>query len=201
MNRTPRYVSRTGRDGTTAGNFKIAVRYLRHNSSVLIGGIGMSPSSGLSRILQVLNKQQSTSPGKIRDTQKLDTSVDRKFPNDHDYASIFRKVTGRELSHSSSAKLYLLCRIYFTSNAVQTEAQYFMELGIQDINTSNEFVIQATPATRFRRPTDGTHWSARDHFFDKATAFRISATRSEKYYSHTNKSGGKIKTLGAKIFQ
>ena len=82
VNRTRRHEIRTDRDGTTPGNFDIAVRSPRHNSPVLIGGIGVYPASGHSGILQDLNKLKSTSPEKIRDTQKLDTSVDRSFPDD-----------------------------------------------------------------------------------------------------------------------
>ena len=82
VNRTPRHEIRKDRDGTTPGDFDIAVRSTRHNSLVLIGGISVYPAGGNSGILQVLNKLKSTSPDKIRDTQKLDTSVDRNLPND-----------------------------------------------------------------------------------------------------------------------
>ena len=114
----------------------------------------------------------------------MDTSVDRNLPDDQDSAYIFSKVIGCELSHGSSADFYLRYQMNFESNAVQTKAPQFMELGIPAVNTSNDFGIQVTPDTRTRSPMDGSHWSASDHIFGEATAVRISAARSEQKYSY-----------------
>ena len=65
----------------------------------------MSPDNGHSGSLQVFNKRQSTVSDKTGDTPKLDTSVDRKFPENWDSTSIFSKLIGRELTHGSSADL------------------------------------------------------------------------------------------------
>ena len=73
----------------------------------------MYPASGNSRSLQVFNKQQSNISDKIGDTQRLDTYVDKKLPNDQD-----SEVIGPELSHGSSTDLYLLCRMDFASDFV-----------------------------------------------------------------------------------
>ena len=115
---TPRHISRTDRDSNTPGDTPQTVRSPRDNSPVLIGGIGVSPASGHSGILQVFNKPQSTVSDKIRDTQKFDTSIDRKLSDDQDSASIFSKVIGCELSHGSRADLYLCFRMDFKSNVV-----------------------------------------------------------------------------------
>ena len=150
----------------------------------MIGFITVSPASGHSGIFQVFNKRQYTIYEKIRDTQKLDTSVDRKLPNDRYFMSIFRKIIGCELSHSYSSDLHLRYWVDFASNIVQTEAPYFVDLGLLAINTSDEFGILGTPATRIRRQTDGYHWFAPDHVFGESTAVRMSATWSEQYYSY-----------------
>ena len=50
---------------------------------------------------------------KIGNTQKLDTSIDRKLANDEYSTSIYIKVIGRELYHSSSANLYFRCQVDF----------------------------------------------------------------------------------------
>ena len=102
---TPRRVKRTGRDVTTPGDIPHSVRSPRSNFPVLISGIGLSPASRHSGSLQVFNKQQSAIYDKIGDTQKLDTSIDRKLPDDRYSAPIFNKVIGHELSHGSSANL------------------------------------------------------------------------------------------------
>ena len=164
---TPKHVIHTGRVSTTPGNTPHAVRSPQTNSPVLIGGIGVYPASGLSGSLQVFNKRQSAISDKIWDTQKLDTSVDIKFPNDWYSTSIFRKLIGREISHGSSADIYLRCWMDFASDVVQTEAPYFLELGLSAVNTSDEVGIFDTPTTIIRRPKDGSHWSAPDFFLEK----------------------------------
>ena len=145
-----------GRDSTTSGNCDIYVKYPHTNSPVMIGGINVLPSNGNSGSLQVLNKWKSTSAEKIVDTLKLDTYVDRKLSDGRDSASIFSKVIGRELSHGSSADLCSLCWMDFASNVVQTKVPQFMDCLLLAINTLDEFGIQGTPATRIRRPMDGS---------------------------------------------
>ena len=203
VNQTPRRVIRTGRDGSTPGNTCIDVSSPRDNSPVMIGGTTVSPSCRLIGSLQVGNKWQSATPDKIRNTQKFDTFVDRKLPDDQDYASIFSKVTVRELSHGSIADLYLRLRMDFASNFVQTKAPHFVDLGLLDVNTLNEFGIQGTPAIKIRSPTDVSHWFAPDHVFGKATAVVMSAARSDQDYIYKTylTFGGKIRTLGAKTFR
>ena len=105
----------------------------------------------------------------------MDTPVDRKLPNYRDSASIFSKVVFCKLSHSSSADLYWICWMDFASKAVQTKAPHFVELELPAVNTSDELGILSTPATRIRRQTDGSHWSAPDHVF-----WRISSSCNER---------------------
>ena len=59
-----------------------------------------------------------------------------------------------------------------------------MDLGIHDVNTSNEFGILGTPTTNIRSQTDGSHWLATDHVFGKATSVGIIAARSDQGYSY-----------------
>ena len=89
----------------------------------------MSPAYGISGSLQVFNKRQYTSPDKIRNTQKLDTSVERNLPGDQDSVSIFRKVISCELSHGSGSDIYVRCWMDLGINIVQTEAPKFCVFG------------------------------------------------------------------------
>ena len=97
---------------------------------------------------------------------------------DVDLMSISIRVIGRELSHSSSANLYLLSWVVFASNAVSTKLSHLVDLGILDVNASDEFNIFGNPATRIRRPKYGSYWSMPDHVFGKATAVGMSTTSS-----------------------
>ena len=174
---TLRHVSRTVRDSTTPGDCNIDVRFPRANYPDLIGVIGILPPRGNIGSLKVFNEQKSTVSDETRDTQNFDNYVDTNLANIGDSTSIFSKLIGCELSHSSSANLYLICQMDFFSNTVRTKGPNFVDLGILAVNESDEVNIFGTPATRIRRTTDGTHWSAPDHFFVKATVFGISATR------------------------
>ena len=104
--------------------------------------------------------------------------------DDQDSTSIFGKVIGRELSYGSFADVYSLCKMDFASNVVRTKAPYFVELGLPDVNTSDEVYILGTPDTRIRRPTYVSHWYAPDHVFGEETAFGMGVTRSEQDYSY-----------------
>ena len=71
---------------------------------------------------------------KVGDTQIFNTSININLAEDGDYAPILSKEIGRELSHDSSADIYLRCRVDFTSNAVITEAPDFMHLVLLAVN-------------------------------------------------------------------
>ena len=139
----------------------------------------MSLAGGTSGSLDVINKQQSTSPSVIRNAQNFDSSVDGNLADDRDSTSLFRKVLDRELPESISAYIYLRFRMDFTSNSIRSEALNFVNLGLPVVNASYEFNTFGTPASRVRRPTYGPHWSAPDHIFEEATAVGMSRTRSE----------------------
>ena len=179
VNQTPRHVIRTGRDSSTQGGTCIAVISTHVNYQVLLGRPTVSPSCGISGRSQVGKTRESTSQDEIRNAQKLDTAVDIKLPDDWYSESVFIKVIGRELSHISNDDLYLRCWMNFLSNVVQTEAPQFVIFGIPAFNTSNEFIILRTPATRFKMPMGRYHWSASDRVFGKATLVRMSAARSD----------------------
>ena len=65
----------------------------------------------------------------------------------------------------------------FSSNAVQTKAPQFMDLGLPAVNTSDGFGILDTTAKSIRRLTDGYHWSAPDHVFGKSIAIGMSEAK------------------------
>ena len=105
VNQILRQVSRTVRDSCTPGDTGMYVRSKPAPSPVLIRSPTMFPVCFLIGSLQVGKKWQSTSPYEVRNTQKLDTAVDRKLPDDWDSVFFFNKVIGREISHGSSDNL------------------------------------------------------------------------------------------------
>ena len=119
----------------------------------------------------------------IRDTQKLDTSIDGNLAKDGDSTIIFSRVIGREPSHGSSTGIYSRCRMDFTSNVVRTKGPNFVHLELLDVKESDELNPFGTPATRVSRPTDESHWSDPGHIFGEVTEVGMSGTRSEQNYS------------------
>ena len=59
-----------------------------------------------------------------------------------------------------------------------------MYLGILAINTFIESGVLGISATRIRRSTDGSHWSAPDHVFGGAIAVGMSAENSDHKYNY-----------------
>ena len=93
----------------------------RSPSPILIGSTTIYPACAFSGRLKVGNKRQSTSLDEVRNSQNVDTIVDGKLPNITDYASVFRSVIGRELSHGSIDDLYPEYRMNFSNNFFHTE--------------------------------------------------------------------------------
>ena len=119
----------------------------------------------------------------VGNTQKLDAIVDLKLPNDMDYASIFSKVIGHKLYDGPSRDIYLRCRMNFANNPVQTQYPRFINMGLPAINTLNESDVLDNPDTRILGPVDGSHFSELDHVFSEATAFGMSAAKSDHDYN------------------
>ena len=70
------------------------------------------------------------------------------------------------------------------NDPVQTQAPQCTNLGFSAINALNESSVLSTPATRIRRPTDGSHWSVPYHVFGEATTVGMSAAKSDHDYNY-----------------
>ena len=93
-NRTPWQVSRTGVNGTTLGNIGNAYVIRKTSSPDLLAIIGAtSPSCDLSMSKEIENIRQSTSPD-LRQSNKLDTSINWQFTNNLVVPPIFSEVLG-----------------------------------------------------------------------------------------------------------
>ena len=95
---------------------------------------------------------------------KLDAIIDGKVPDDLDSASVFSKVICHKISNGYGDDLYLLPKMNFVSDIVQTEATQFMNMVLPAINTLNESGVLGTPDTRIQWLTYGSYWSAPDNF-------------------------------------
>ena len=165
--RTHRQVSRTGIDGSTPSDIVNAIGIVETSSPVIIVIIGTAPPCGLNLIQDVGDIQQSTSPGLVRQFQKLDAVLDRKFPDNRDSMSISRNIINYKISDSSSCYLYTRCRMNLTADPVQPHTPAFVDLGIATIYALDEGSGISIPITIIRRPTDDAHCRAPNHIFVK----------------------------------
>ena len=94
-------------DVSTPGDIRNSVSVVEPYSPLTIGIVGTSPTFGLNLNQEVGHKRQSTSPGLIGQYQKLDATVDGKFPDDLNSTSFFSKLIGHKLSGVSSGDLYM----------------------------------------------------------------------------------------------
>ena len=143
--RTSRQVSSTGVTRSTPVSIGNSIGIAENYSLVLIGIIETAPHCDLNLSQEVGNKWQSTSPGLVRKSKKLDAVVDRKLPNNPDSASIFSKVIGDKLSDGSSRDLYTRCRMNLTSDPIQTKTPQFINLGISTIDALDKGSGISTP--------------------------------------------------------
>ena len=104
-------------------------------------------------ILQVANKRQSTSPGLVGQTTKVDVVIDINLRNALDSASIFSKLIGHKISHGSIGDLYTRCRMNFAADPVQTQTPQFMNLGFSTINALDKIIGLSTPAEKVENLT------------------------------------------------
>ena len=182
--RTPRLVSRTGVDRRTPVNIGNSICIFEPPPPVLIEIIGTAPPCGLNASQEFVDKRQSTSPGLVRQSQKLNTFVDRKLSDDRDLTSIFSKVIGDKLSKGSRRDLYTCCRMNFAADPVSTQTPTFVDLGLSTINALDEGSGLSTPTNIIQRPTDGAHWSAPNKCFGETIAVGVSEENSDYNYNY-----------------
>ena len=151
-------------------------------SPVLIGG-GTIISPTRTGRQGIGGPKGHTSPVELRNAQLFHTSINRYFSENWYPAPAFSKGIGQELYHNSSADIYSRCRVNFMHDAVGTNSPNFMNLWLLAVHTSNELGSFSTPATRVKRPVDGSNYRAPGHVFGETTAVGVSGTRSELNHS------------------
>ena len=106
--RNPRQVSRTSVDGITPGSIENLIGVVEASSPAMIVIVGTDPSCGFNWIPEVGNIRKFTSPGLVRQSQKLDAAVDRKFSYIIDSTSIFGKVISEKFQQFHPGYLHTL---------------------------------------------------------------------------------------------
>ena len=175
--RNPGDVSLTVRYGNTPRDGNTYISPPRFNYPVLVGtGTTISPTR--TGIQEIGSPKGPTGPVEVKNSQIFHTSINGYLTDNRDSTPTFSKLIRLELSHNSSANIYLHCQVNFMRNSIGTKSPNFTDLGILAVYTSDELGSFDTPATRVGRPTDGSNLSAPGHVFVKATVAGASGMRT-----------------------
>ena len=195
-NRTPRQISRTGVDVSIQIFTPIhsgMIKYYTTGSSDSSGTripIGNSntntaPPCGLNVSPNIGDIQKSTTPD-LRDSDKIDTSVDGKFTNNLVALPIFTDILSDEISNTSIRGLYARIGMHLSADPVNSVAPKFVYLGFSTVDVLDKGAGLWTPATRVGRPMDVAHWSAPDHIFGETTAVGDAVSTKSDYNYKTD---------------
>ena len=146
--RTPWRFIRTGVNGRTPGGIDSSIIIVETSSPDIIGIIGNTPPCSLNLRQGVGDIWKSTSPGLVRQSQRLYAAVDGKLSNNSDSTSIFSKIIGEKISNSSSQDPYTRFRINLEADTVQTHTPQFVDMELLTINVLDEGSGISTAATR-----------------------------------------------------
>ena len=117
--RTPKELSRTGRDSTTPQYGNTIVAAARLNPPIMIcHSTNDSPSRN--RNQDIINPIGPFSIQWIRNAKKIKTSIDDFFAEDRGIKPIFSKVVGCKFAENCSVDITSHCGINFGSNTVFT---------------------------------------------------------------------------------
>ena len=152
------------------------IKYTTSDSSDSIGTkitIGTSdtttaPTYSLNVIPEIGNIRQSATPD-LRDSDKLDTSIDGNFTNNLVAPPILTDVTSEKFSNSSSQDLYARVEMYLTEDPVNSVTPQFLDLRLSTVDTLDKEAGLWNPTTSFGMPTYVSHWITMDQFFGETT--------------------------------
>ena len=147
-NRTPRQISRTGVDGSIPVSTPIHIGMIKYSNPyssdsnktrILIESNDntTAPPCGLNVIPKINDIRQSGTPD-LRDSNKLENSIDGKFTNNLVVPPIFTEVLCEKLSDSSIRYIYTRCRMNLTPDPVNIPAPQFVDLGLSTIGALNK---------------------------------------------------------------
>ena len=160
--RTPRDVSRMGRDGTTPGYGNTSVEAARLTFPVQICHSNTdSPSRTGNQ--EIINPRGAVSPQWIRNAEKLKASINGFFAEDRGPTPIFSKVVGWKFTEDSSSDVNSRCGVNFGSDTVFTQNPNFVNFGLASINTTDKLESFSVPTTRVGGPNNSSNWIRNGH--------------------------------------
>ena len=124
--------------------------------SILTSGTRTAPPAEYLISTGIGNIRQSATPNP-RDSDKLDTSVDRYLTNNLIAQPIFTDVLSKKPSNGSSWDLYALTGMHLTTHPINYVTPQFVDFGFSTVDALDKGDGLWTPSTIVLRHTDVTH--------------------------------------------
>ena len=124
--------------------------------------VATDPNYGLNMSQVIGDIRKSTFPD-LRQSKKLDTSINRQFTNNLVALLIFAEVLDDKISDSSSRDIYTHCKINRVVDPINIPALQLVDLGISSINALDKSASLWTPTTRVGMNKDVAHGRAPYH--------------------------------------
>ena len=143
---TPADASQMDRDRITPRDSNTSIRSHRLTYPV-ISDVGTTVSPTRTGIQEITSRKGPTGSVEVRNAQIFNTSITINSSKNVDPTSTFGRLIIRELFHDSRTDVSLLFLVNFERNAITTERQNFMNLGIPAAHTSDEVGSFSIPVT------------------------------------------------------
>ena len=179
--RTPRDVSRTGRDGSTPRDVNTSIVAARLTPPIQIFH-STSDFPTRTGTQEIINPIGPAGPQWISKAKKLKTSINYFFAENRGPKPSFSKVVGCKDTADPRVDVNSRCGMNFGSDFVVTPNQNFVDFGIASVNTTDKLGSVSVPTTRVGIPKNSSDWLQQRHDFEEATADRVSETKENINY-------------------
>ena len=98
------------------------------------------------------------------------TSIDENFTNNLIGPPILTDIVSNKLSNSSRRNLYAGVGMHLTSDLANSVTPQFVDLGFYTIDALDKRSGICSAATKVRRPTNVSNWSAPDYIIGETTS-------------------------------
>ena len=192
-NRTLRQISRTGVDvsipiytpiHSVIGESSTPASSDSTGTRISIGNNGTSTAPHVEEIWNpgIGNKRQSATPN-LRNSDKLDTSIDGNFTNNFVMPPIFTDLFSNKLSNISIQDLYACIGMHLAEDPINFVTPQFVDLGFSNVDALDNRASLWTPSTRVRGPADVSNWIIPVYVLGEITAVG-GAVRSKSDYNY-----------------
>ena len=137
-------------------------------------------------MIQEIGGIRQSTPPDLRQSNKLDTSINRLFTDNLVAPPIFSELLCDKLSNSTIGDLYTRYSMSLAADPVNTSAPQFVDLGLLTINALSKSSSIWTPSIIVVSPAYIAHGSSMNNIFEIVTSVRDKLSAKSDYSYNTN---------------